>query len=157
MKLKSIFYFLAICALISCQEKQDVELTPAQAVLGFYEMETSIKNDEYVLTHSLELKAGGFITGKGLIQKKGENIDLGYNYFFTGSFLLNEDILTVFHESYFQIGDIQKFFDEKNRLVLVQTSTKGSEFLVNANFSELQFICPPDAVCLEESPFIKVK
>ena len=154
MKLNSFYFLLLGTVLFSCIEEKK-ELDANVAVLGKYVFE--IKGSSFDLINSIDLKPGGNVVGSGIIQNSEESEDLGFNYYFTGTYTIEEDVISIFQESYFQVGEAGKLFDNRDQLVLVQTRSASSDYLIQSNFTELHYICPPNAICLDETIFVKEK
>jgi len=153
MKFKIILLFIATGLFFSCKEKEE-GMSPIQLELGKYQME--IKGNTYDMINTIELKIEGNVIGSGIIQYSGESEDLGYNYYFTGKYTKADDVISIFQESYFQVGEAGKLFDSKEMLILVQTRSGSSDYMIKSNFKELHFICPPNALCMDESIFRRV-
>ncbi|WP_373398727.1 hypothetical protein V8V91_03245 [Algoriphagus halophilus] len=137
----------------ACNEQREGVL-PSQPELGKYQME--LKGNTFDLTHTIELKPSGNVLGWGIIKNAGDSKDLGYNYYFSGTYTLEDGVVSIFQESYFQVGEAGKQYDSKEMLVLVQTRSASSDYSIKSNFTELHFICPPNSICLEDRIFKRV-
>lgn len=154
MKIRLFVVLLVAGVSLGCQKEMDQEMIPSQAVLGKYQLE--LKGNTFDLTHTIELKQNGNVLGWGIIKNAGDSKDLGYNYYFSGVYTLENAVVSIIQESYFQVGEAGKQYDSKDMLVLVQTRSAGSDYSVQSNFTELHFICPPNSICLEDRIFKRV-
>ncbi|MBN3582269.1 hypothetical protein JYB64_07700 [Algoriphagus aestuarii] len=152
MKRTYLYFLFTTLFLISCSEEEK-ELDPGVAVLGKYVLE--IKGSSFDLINSIDLKPGGNVVGAGIIQKSQESDDLGYNYYFTGTYTIKEDVISIFQESYFQVTEAGKLFEKRDQMTLVQTRSASSDYLIQSNFTELHYICPPNSICMDEMIFVK--
>ncbi len=153
MKLKLLLVFLGTAFLFSCQDDEK-DIMPASPELGKYQME--LKGNSFDVINTIELKVGGNVLGSGIIQNPGESDDLGYNYYYTGTYTMKDDVISIFQESYFQVAKVGQLFDSREMLVLVQTRSASSDYLIQSNFTELHYICPPNGICLDEVIFRRI-
>jgi hypothetical protein len=154
MKLKPLLLFFVFVIVFSCKDKEG-DMNPAQSELGKYQLR--LNGDDFDMINTIELKVGGNVIASGIVQKPGESVDQGYNYYYTGTYTMKDDVISIFQESYFQVAKAGQLFDSKDMLVLVQTRSASSDYKIQSNFSELQFICPTNAICLEEHIFRRIE
>ena len=153
MKFRFLGFLLIVAVLLACNEQKE-QMLPTQPELGKYQLE--MKGNSFDLINTIEFKPGGNVLGWGIIRNTGAKEDLGYNYYFSGTYTLEGNEVSIFQESYFQVGEAGKLFDTKEMLVLVQTRSASSDYSFQANFKELHFICPPNSICLDESIYKRV-
>lgn len=149
-----VFLFILALSLVSCKKVED-EIEPSEAILGTYVLQ--VDGTEYDLVNSIELKNGGHVLSQTTVRNPGSNVNLGFNNYFTGMYTYENGLLTITQESYFQIVEANKIYEEKDKMVLVQTNSSILEFSVNEKFTELKFICPINAICIDESIYSKIK
>lgn len=130
-------------------------MQPAQVELGKYQM--VMRGSTYDLINIIELKIGGNVIGSGIIKKSGESDDLGYNYYFTGKYTMEDDLISIFQESYFQTASPSKLFDSREMLVLVKAGSESSDFVIKSNYTELHLICPSGTLCVDNPIYKKVE
>ncbi|MEN2282982.1 hypothetical protein AAGF08_12640 [Algoriphagus sp. SE2] len=153
MNLKLILLFLSIALIFSCKE-EEMDMQPSKQELGKYQLE--VKGNTYDLINIIELKIGGNVIGAGIVKNPGGSEDLGYNYYFTGKYTMNDDVISIFQESYFQTASPSKLFDARELLVLVQAGSESFDFAIKSNYTELHLICSSGNLCLDNPIYKKV-
>jgi hypothetical protein len=154
MKLKPLLLFLVFVLAFSCKDKVG-DMNPAESELGKYQLR--LNGDDFDIINTIELKVQGNVIASGIVQNTGESVDQGYNYYYTGTYTMKDDVISIFQESYFQVAKAGQLFDSKDMLVLVQTRSASSDYKIQSNFTELEYICPPNAICLDDRIFRRIE
>ncbi|MBN3518980.1 hypothetical protein JYB62_03115 [Algoriphagus lutimaris] len=153
MRFQLLLILMFSAVFFACNQQKE-EMLPIQPELGKYQLE--LKGNTFDLIHTIELKHSGNVLGWGIIKNAGDSKDLGYSYYFSGVYTLEDGVVSIFQESYFQVGEAGKQYDSKEMLVLVQTRSASSDYSIKSNYTELHFICPPNSICLQDRVFKRV-
>ena len=151
-----VYILIALIVLLSSCKNED-ELSPSKAVLGVYQKVDVDFNDELSLFRTFELKAGNKVVFQGFFREKGESEKLGYQFYFEGTYTLEDDVLVMDYENTFVLSDPDITYVPKEELPQIERDfTLDERYKVSEDYQELTYICPPNAFCAPPVPFVKV-
>lgn len=155
--MKNRFYILiALIALLSSCKNED-ELSPSKAVLGVYQQSQVDYIDGLTFFNTMELKAGNQVIFQGFFREKGESEILGYQFYFEGTYTLEDDVVVMDFENTFVLSDPDITYVPKEELPQIERDfTLDERYKVSEDYQELSYICPPNAFCAPPVPFVKV-
>jgi hypothetical protein len=152
-----LFPLIALVLVIfSCKDVEGP--SPNSRIEGKYvstvEIETT--GGKLDLVNTLNLKSDGTFYAENYTTEAGKDEILGYRSYFNGTYtIVDEKVTLEWKESY-----TMNFFDIYYMPKADLTLSGGNEFIadyaIELDFTQLSFICPPNAYCTISTPYIKI-
>lgn len=145
-----------IAMLVSCKNEDD-QLSPGQAVLGVYQQVGSDQNDELEFVRTIELKQGQEVIFQGTVRAKGESETLGYQFYYEGTYTLEDQVVVMDFNETFSLTDPDITYVPKEELTEIERGfSLDDRYFISEDYQELSYICPPNALCAPPTPFEKI-
>ena len=157
MKAKLFPVLVLILALFSCN---DEDLSPESRVQGAYEYVYQFNQgwgDElFDYVDRIELKSDGSFYKENVTKNLDSDDVLGYRGYSSGTFTVSEGIVTLHFDEvhYMTVADVN--YLPKDQLTLLADAS-DMHYKVLENYSQLEFICPSNALCGTLSIFERVE
>ena len=156
MKRTLVLIMSLLAILVSCSNEDD-DLNPGQAILGIYQKTDRDLSDELDFVRSIELKQGQQVVAQSTARNKGGSEDLGYQYYYVGTYKLEGKVLVINFTETFHLTDPDISYLPKNELPEVSREYFFEDrYTVSEDYQELTFICPPNALCMPPTPFERI-
>lgn len=156
MKTKLLPLLALFLIFFSC--KEDEEVTPVSKIQGSYESVIKIvdaSGDEFNFVDRITLNLDGTASGEYYTSKVGSNDVLGYRGYFSGTYAILDQIVTISYEEYYFLQAEGVSYLPKNELTKSEDVDQNVEYIVKKDYSELNYNCPPNAYCVAQ-PYFKV-
>ncbi|WP_339699498.1 hypothetical protein [Algoriphagus aquimarinus] len=156
MKTKLLPLFALFVILFSC--KDDEEISPNAKIEGKYvssvEIETS--GDKLDLVNTLEFNSDGTFYAENYTTETGKDEILGYRSYYNGTYSIIDGKVTLQWQDYYTMNFFDIYYLPKADLTLSDGMDYSSNYDINENYTQLSFICPPNAYCIASAPYVKI-
>ena len=159
MKVRLFSSIALIGIFFSCKDVQ--EPSPNNRIEGVYEFVSEGNygwgEKKFNFVDLMEFNSDGTVTGEGYTTEIGSDEILGYRSYFSGTYSISGDIVTIdYSKSYFMgIADIN--YLPKEDLTLAQVTDNIGSFSILENYTELMSICPNNGACGTPISFLRVE
>ncbi|WP_373398728.1 hypothetical protein V8V91_03250 [Algoriphagus halophilus] len=141
---------------VGCNREDD-EFNPGQAILGIYQKTDREISDELDFVRIIELKQGQKVVAQSTARKKGQSEDLGFQYYYEGTYKLEDNVVVINFTETFQLTDPDISYVSKDELTeIIREYFFEDRYSVSEDYQELTFICPPNALCMPPIPFERI-
>lgn len=156
MKRTLVLIMSLLVVLVGCNREDD-ELNPGQAILGIYQKTDREISDELDFVRIIELKQGQKVVAQSTARKKGQSEDLGFQYYYEGTYKLEGNVVVINFTETFQLTDPDISYVSKDELTeIIREYFIEDRYSVSEDYQELTFICPPNALCMPPTPFERI-
>jgi len=149
--MKNLFLPVLAVLLIFSSCEDDTELVAPY--LGAYQYIESKDTLDFV--GMIELKEGNQVIEQGTVRNKGEANDLGYTYYRTGTYAIEDNKLRITIDFSTSKNNKDELFVDRGDLSVNEGFLEGAEYGFSDSYSKLNYLCPPNAFCVGPLPVYK--
>lgn len=148
--------FALLLIIFSC--KDDDEISPNAKIEGKYvstvEIEASVGKLD--LVNTLDLKSDGTFYAENYTTEAGKDDILGYRSYFNGTYTIIGEKVTFEWKKSYTMNFYDIYYMPKADLKLSDGNEFNAEYAIELDFTQLTFICPPNAYCATSTPYVKI-
>ncbi|WP_339877135.1 hypothetical protein [uncultured Algoriphagus sp.] len=149
--------FVALALIIfSCKDVE--EPSPNSQIEGKYVSTTEIERtgETLDLVNTIELNSDGTFYSENYTTEGGNDNILGYRSYYHGTYTIVDGKVTLRWQDNYGMNFFDIYYLPKADLILTEGSDFYSDYLIQENYTQLSFICPPNANCSPSIPYIKI-
>lgn len=156
MKSKLLPLFALALLIFSCKDVE--EPSPNSRIEGKYvsTVEIEMTGGKLDLVNTLDLKSDGTFSSENYTTKADEDDILGYRSYYNGTYTIVDGKVTLRWQDYYTMNFFDIYYMSKADLTLSEGSGFNSDYLIEENYTQLSFICPPNAYCTASTPYVKI-
>lgn len=149
MKIKLLLFLILSGLFYSCN--QEHEMGPVNELVGSYEFKMEHVGNHYELdfVNTLQFRSDGTVYGEGISKISGTDQQVGYRYYFYGSYKVEDGNVHISETESFRLDDEDSFFAAKSDLVPKDGNQVWNQLLIKDHARQLQSVCSTSANCLK--------
>ncbi|RAI92040.1 hypothetical protein [Algoriphagus yeomjeoni] len=154
---RQLYPLIALVLLIfSCKDVE--EPSPNSQIEGRYvstveiEIAAGVKLD---LVNTLDFKSDGTFSSENYTTEADDDDILGYRSYYNGTYTIAEGKVTLKWQDYYAMNYFDIYYMPKADLTLADGNEYYSDYAIEENYTQLSFMCPPNAFCTSQEVYVK--
>lgn len=150
MKTNLLSLFVLIVVISSCKDVEEV--SPNTRLEGVYEYKSEGNmgwgDNKFNFVNLLKFKSDGTVTGEEYTTEIGSDEILGYRGYFLGTYTISKGKVNISYDKSYNMGIADINYMAKEDLTLYEGTVNSVDYSIAADYSQLSYICPPNAFCI---------
>lgn len=150
MKTNLLSLIVLIVVIFSCKDVE--EPSPNARLEGTYEYKSEGNmgwgDNKFNFVNLLKFKSDGTVSGEEYTTEIGSDEILGYRGYFLGTYTITDGKVTISYDKSYSMGIADINYMAKEELTLYEGTIYRVDYSIAADYSQLSYICPPNAFCI---------
>ncbi|WP_425635971.1 hypothetical protein ACPUEN_11260 [Algoriphagus yeomjeoni] len=155
MKTRFLPFIALFLIIFSCKDVE--EPSPNSRIEGKYvsTVEIEISGGKLDLVNTLDFKSDGTFSSENYTTKADEDDILGYRSYYNGTYTIIDGKVTLRWQDYYTMNFFDIYYMPKADLTLSDGDEYYSDYAIEEDYTQLSFICPPNAFCTSQEVYLK--